>query len=140
MFSIHRKLFLFLKKVRIFKITPSQVPFTWQNPSPSKKSPPTPVKFLIPPFTALPPTPVSLSPPLTAIWKTLGCPTYYIEDNVDWLLDWLLNISIGENAISKFMLRSSLSLYKNELQIKWHSPLSFVFVFISYSFYWGVSF
>ena len=60
MFSIHRKLFLALKKVQIVKITHFQVPFT------QKKIPP--VKFLILP------TPLGriyLPPPLTTIWKTL---------------------------------------------------------------------
>ena len=50
MFSIHRRLFLALKKVRIVKTTHSQVP------SIGKKIPP--VKFPIP------------LQPLTAIWET----------------------------------------------------------------------
>ena len=37
MSSIHRKLFLALKKVRIVEITPSQVPFTWKKIPPSSK-------------------------------------------------------------------------------------------------------
>ena len=40
MFSIHRKLSLALKKIRFNKITPPQVPFTWQkNSLPSKLLP-----------------------------------------------------------------------------------------------------
>ena len=36
MFSIHRKLFLALQKVQIFKITRPQVPFTRKKIPPSK--------------------------------------------------------------------------------------------------------
>ena len=50
-FSIHRKLVLALKKVRIFKITPPQVPFTQLKKCHQWN-------FWFP-------------PPLTAIWKTL---------------------------------------------------------------------
>ena len=64
MFSIHTKLFLALKKVRIIKIIPPQVPFTQEAPSFIKISdshPPSPPKPVgegnLPPIHQPPSTP-----------------------------------------------------------------------------------